>query len=130
MSVLAIDPTGRENDNGNHPFICAISTTKPRTDDKENNGKQSLGTYMQFKGRGRYKLAKCVQHCRPRVSTLLSVHYRSKSNAINAEFEINPDANDGLNYAYDAVVRNKDERRKMHGSDCECCKEVSFLFAA
>jgi len=45
---------------------------------------------------------------------------------INAAFEINPDANDGLNYAYDAVVRNKEERRKMHGSDCECCKEVSF----
>jgi len=85
----AIDLTGRDNDNG----------------DKENKDKQPLDTYLQFKGRGRYKLAKF------------------KSRTINAEFEINPDANDGLNYAYDAVVRDKDERRKMHGSDCECCKE-------
>ncbi|KAF9784517.1 DNA repair protein endonuclease SAE2/CtIP C-terminus-domain-containing protein [Thelephora terrestris] len=76
-----------------------------KEDDKENMDKQALDTYVRFKGRGRYKLPK------------------SKSSTINAEFEINPDANEGLNYAYDAVVRNKEERRKMHGSDCECCKE-------
>ena len=63
-----------------------------------------------------------------RAARLADLYSRSKSKAINAEFEINPDENDGLNYAYDAVVRNKEERRKMHGGDCECCREVIFLF--
>jgi len=56
----------------------------------------------------------------------LTLRSRDKSESVNAAFEINPDANNGLNYAYDTVVRNKEDRRKMHGSDCECCKEVSF----
>ena len=60
------------------------------------------------------------------VTRLANLHSRPKSETINAAFEINPDANGGLDYAYDTVVRNKEERRKMHGSDCECCKEVSF----
>jgi len=85
---------------------------------------------VQFKGRGRYKVVKCVEGVRYRLSLLLTVHSRPKSETINAAFEIDPDANGGLNYAYDAVVRNKEERRKMHGSDCECCKEVSSALSA
>jgi hypothetical protein len=30
-----------------------------------------------------------------------------------------------LNYQYDQVVRNKDERRKLDAGDCECCHEVN-----
>lgn len=58
--LTVIDLTGQDKDNGNYPDICATSTTKLLIDDKENKGKQPLDTYMQFKGRGRYKLAKCV----------------------------------------------------------------------
>jgi len=86
--------------------VIDLTSLDRGNDDKEGKRKQPLDTYMQFKGRGRYKPA------RP-----------TSSETINAEFEINPSANDGLNYAYDAVVRNKEERRKMHGGDCECCKE-------
>lgn len=55
-----IDLTDQDKDSGNHPAICVSSTTKLPTGDKENKGKQPLETYMQFKGRGRYKLAKCA----------------------------------------------------------------------
>lgn len=41
------------------------------------------------------------------------------------EYEVDPDRNDGANYQYHNVVRGRDERRKMHGGDCECCREVS-----
>lgn len=61
LTIFAvIDLTGPDCDDGNHPLICATFTIKPLLDDKENKGKRLLGTYMQFKGRGRYKLAKCV----------------------------------------------------------------------
>ncbi|EIW75951.1 hypothetical protein CONPUDRAFT_131453 [Coniophora puteana RWD-64-598 SS2] len=40
---------------------------------------------------------------------------------INSAFTINPDANGGRAYAYDSVVRNRDERRHMDAGDCECC---------
>ena len=55
-----IDLTGPERDDGNQPIICVTFIAKLLPGDKENKGKQSLDTYMQFKGRGRYKLAKCV----------------------------------------------------------------------
>lgn len=45
---------------GNHLLVCAKFATKLLPDDKENKSKQPLDTYLQFKGRGRYKLAKCV----------------------------------------------------------------------
>lgn len=41
------------------------------------------------------------------------------------QYEINPNANGGLNYAYNQTVRKKDERKKMHATDCECCSDVS-----
>ncbi|EIW74925.1 hypothetical protein CONPUDRAFT_66547, partial [Coniophora puteana RWD-64-598 SS2] len=41
---------------------------------------------------------------------------------INSAFMINPDANDGCAYAYDSVVRNREERRHMDAGDCECCR--------
>ncbi|KAK4685524.1 hypothetical protein P7C73_g4625, partial [Tremellales sp. Uapishka_1] len=38
------------------------------------------------------------------------------------EYEIDPDKNQGNKYQYHDVVRKKDERKKMHGGDCECCQ--------
>lgn len=129
-TFLVIDLAGPGCDHGKHPLICAKFTPNLLPDDKENKGKHPLDTYMEFKGRGRYKLAKHVCHYGHRLPVPLTFHSRSRPETINSAFEINPDANDGLNYAYDAVVRNKEERRKMHGNDCECCKEVSFHFPA
>jgi len=120
-----IDLTVSDCGNGNHPLICAAITTDVLLDDKENKGKKPLDTYVQFKGRGRYKVVKCAG-VGTGLPVLLTVDSRPKSETLNAAFEIDPDTNGGLNYAYDAVVRNKEERRKMHGSDCECCKEVGF----
>jgi len=61
LTVFAvIDLTGPECDDGNQPIICVTFTAKLLPGDKENKGKQPLDTYMQFKGRGRYKLAKSV----------------------------------------------------------------------
>jgi hypothetical protein len=41
---------------------------------------------------------------------------------------INTEQNQGLPYAYDEVVRKKDERKGLTGSSCEQCKEVcAFL---
>ncbi|KAF9239649.1 DNA repair protein endonuclease SAE2/CtIP C-terminus-domain-containing protein [Melanogaster broomeanus] len=42
---------------------------------------------------------------------------------INSRFSIRKDRNDGVNHQYDAVVRNREERKHMLGEDCECCRE-------
>eukprot|EP00058_Branchiostoma_floridae_P004616 XP_002590104.1 hypothetical protein BRAFLDRAFT_83382 [Branchiostoma floridae] len=34
-----------------------------------------------------------------------------------------PRKEEGPNYKYAQVVRKKDERRKLHGHDCQCCKD-------
>ncbi|KAK0186271.1 DNA repair protein endonuclease SAE2/CtIP C-terminus-domain-containing protein [Armillaria mellea] len=67
------------------------------------NAKQT-NDYSAFKGRGRYAKD-------------------SKEKTINETFAIDPTHNDGLDFQFDAVVRNKDERRKLHGGDCECCRD-------
>lgn len=46
------------------------------------------------------------------------------------EYEIDPDQNDGQKFQYHDVRRNREERAKMHGGDCECCKDVSLRFLA
>ncbi|WVQ74218.1 hypothetical protein IAR50_003812 [Cryptococcus sp. DSM 104548] len=38
------------------------------------------------------------------------------------EYEINPLANEGAKFAFHDVKRKKEERKHMHGGDCECCK--------
>jgi len=43
---------------------------------------------------------------------------------INSRFSIQKDHNHGLDFQYDTVVRNQEERRQMLGDDCECCHEV------
>lgn len=44
---------------------------------------------------------------------------------INSRFSIRKDRNDGMDFQYDVVVRNREERKRMLGSDCECCREAS-----
>ncbi|ODN73225.1 hypothetical protein L202_07783 [Cryptococcus amylolentus CBS 6039] len=38
------------------------------------------------------------------------------------EYEINPNANEGAKFAFHDVKRKKEDRKHMHGGDCECCK--------
>ncbi|XP_078591252.1 uncharacterized protein LOC144870669 isoform X2 [Branchiostoma floridae x Branchiostoma japonicum] len=40
-----------------------------------------------------------------------------------ADFDRVPRKDEGPNYKYAQVVRKKDERRKLHGHDCQCCKD-------
>ncbi|KAJ6573964.1 DNA repair protein endonuclease SAE2/CtIP C-terminus-domain-containing protein [Mycena vulgaris] len=68
---------------------------------------KQLTDYSAFKGRGRYGKAPAA----------------SGSDTINAAYAIDPAQNGGLNFQYDAVVRGKDERRRMAGGDCECCRD-------
>ena len=55
---------------------------------------------------------------------VLHIHSRAGDTTINAQYTINPNQNEGLNYQYDLVVRNRDERRRLEAGDCECCREV------
>lgn len=50
---------------------------------------------------------------------------RSGMDTINSRFSIRKDRNDGVDFQYDAVIRNREERKRMLGSDCECCREAS-----
>ncbi|CAK5265364.1 unnamed protein product [Mycena citricolor] len=47
----------------------------------------------------------------------------SKTATINSKYAIDPAKNDGKDYQYDEVVRGRAERRKLHGGDCECCRD-------
>ncbi|XP_078671842.1 uncharacterized protein LOC144911609 [Branchiostoma floridae x Branchiostoma belcheri] len=40
-----------------------------------------------------------------------------------ADFDRVPRKDAGPNYKYSKVVRKRDERRKLHGHDCQCCKD-------
>ncbi|KAG9012376.1 hypothetical protein FRB93_001799 [Tulasnella sp. JGI-2019a] len=75
----------------------------------------SAADYAQYKGNGRYA----------RADTSSNVRH------ISALYEIDKSKNDGLAHAYDAVVRNKEKRKKLDATDCECCKDyyqaIGFL---
>ncbi|KAJ7480097.1 DNA repair protein endonuclease SAE2/CtIP C-terminus-domain-containing protein [Mycena galericulata] len=62
--------------------------------------------YSAFKGRGRYGNA-----------------HGSVNDTINALYAIDPAQNGGIDFQYDAVVRGKEDRRRMEGGDCECCRD-------
>ncbi|KAF5372374.1 hypothetical protein D9615_009280 [Tricholomella constricta] len=69
-------------------------------------GQKRLEDYSVFKGRGRY--AKDAS---------------TANESINAQFEIDPSRNGGLDFQYDEVVRTRDDRRQMDAGDCECCRD-------
>lgn len=54
-----------------------------------------------------------------------------KQPATAADFAINPAMNDGIDYAYHEVVRNREARKCLPGCTRTCCKEVGkFVEAA
>ncbi|TXT04417.1 uncharacterized protein COLE_07236 [Cutaneotrichosporon oleaginosum] len=60
--------------------------------------------YAAYKGKGRYVAP-------------------SDTTTFADEYEIDPARNDGVGYQFDAVVRDRAARRRMHGGDCECCRD-------
>ncbi|KAF9524911.1 DNA repair protein endonuclease SAE2/CtIP C-terminus-domain-containing protein [Crepidotus variabilis] len=72
----------------------------------KNSSQKRSHDYSSFKGRGRY-----------------AANVQNADKTINGQFVINPVLNSGKNYQYDEVVRNREERKKMHGGDCECCRD-------
>ncbi|KAG9095538.1 hypothetical protein FS749_010251, partial [Ceratobasidium sp. UAMH 11750] len=74
---------------------------------RRKSGPQVLADYQQYKGRGRY----AAGTSNPADKT------------INSEYEIDPTRNNGMAFEFDAVVRDKNERRKLNAGDCIACKE-------
>ncbi|KZT64437.1 hypothetical protein DAEQUDRAFT_769724 [Daedalea quercina L-15889] len=62
--------------------------------------------YSAYKGRGRY-----------------AVGARGDADTINARYEVNADENNGVGHQFEEVVRDKERRKRLHGADCECCRE-------
>ena len=83
--------------------------------------------YSAFKGRGRYGKGAESNQCVIYFFLWFGLSHVSRpgDTTINAQYTIDPNQNEGLNYQYDQVVRNKDERRRLDASDCECCHEVN-----
>lgn len=52
-------------------------------------------------------------------------HGKDRDATINAQYRIDQNRNNGLDFQYDAVVRNRQERRQLDAGDCECCRDVS-----
>ncbi|KAJ7630433.1 DNA repair protein endonuclease SAE2/CtIP C-terminus-domain-containing protein [Roridomyces roridus] len=91
---------GQENRVGTRPNGENTPPARPSS-----TGKQ-LTDYSAYKGRGRYGSA-----------------HAAGDRTINASYAINPAHNGGVNYQYDAVVRGREDRRRMEGGDCECCRD-------
>lgn len=47
----------------------------------------------------------------------------------DVHYRLNPSKNAGVVFQFDDVVRNKHERRRLDGDDCECCHDVRPLFS-
>ena len=59
---------------------------------------------------------------------LLLILYSSDGNTtINARYKIDANRNNGLDFQYDAVVRNREERKHLNAGDCDCCRDVSVF---
>jgi hypothetical protein len=46
---------------------------------------------------------------------------------INSAYEVDPAQNAGHDFAFDEVVRNREERRRLPASDCEQCRAVGVI---
>ncbi|KAF9023250.1 hypothetical protein BDZ89DRAFT_1192566 [Hymenopellis radicata] len=95
--------------NSKELFAKAARRTKRRSLLYETKIPQGID-YSKYKGRGRYSNIGATQH-------------DAHNTTINATFAIDPSRNDGLDYAYEEVVRGKKKRRNLHGGDCECCRD-------
>jgi len=87
--------------------------------------------YAPYKGRGRYaQAAPQYVFYPPHVVDYIELRclrYRQDKEPVAALFEINRDRNDGLDFQYDGVERNKAKRRQMDATDCECCRDVRLF---
>ncbi|KAF7340137.1 SAE2 domain-containing protein [Mycena venus] len=82
-----------------------MAENAPTSTPANTSASKQLTDYSAFKGRGRYgKTA-------------------AGNDTINASYAIDPARNDGVDFQYDAVVRGKEDRRRMDGGDCECCRD-------
>ncbi|KAJ7226078.1 hypothetical protein GGX14DRAFT_131581 [Mycena pura] len=86
---------GRENRRGPASTPAHTDASKQRTD------------YSVYKGRGRYG------------KTL------AENDTINSSYAIDPARNGGVHFQYEEVVRGREDRTRLEGGDCECCREVS-----
>ena len=61
------------------------------------------------------------------VGDYLLIRFRCSdtNTSINAQYKVHSGRNGGIDFQYDAVVRNKEERRHLEAGDCECCRDVS-----
>lgn len=50
-----------------------------------------------------------------------------RQTGVGGQYEIDPKLNEGHAHQFHDVKRSRAERRKMHGGECECCKEVSWI---
>ncbi|KDQ23475.1 hypothetical protein PLEOSDRAFT_1114448 [Pleurotus ostreatus PC15] len=80
--------------------------TTPTPSAPARNGR--LTDYSAYKGRGRY--------AQPAQSS-------GSSKPINTLFAIDPKRNGGLDFQFEEVVKNKEDRKKLHAGDCECCRD-------
>jgi hypothetical protein len=85
--------------------------------------------YSRYKGRGRYaqdKLWVLLLRCsRPALTQPCS----GPDITINAQYQIDPSRNEGSNFPFHTVERQPSARKRMHGGDCECCRDVSATIA-
>lgn len=58
------------------------------------------------------------------MNLIVTYRFSGASTTLNALYEINPARNGGLNFAFDEVVRKKEERKKMEAGACPDCIEV------
>ncbi|RPD61556.1 hypothetical protein L226DRAFT_485405 [Lentinus tigrinus ALCF2SS1-7] len=68
--------------------------------------KKHPSSYSIYKGRGRY-----------------GAEAQAARETINAMYEIDPERNNGVNFQFEEVVRDKEKRKHMHAADCECCRD-------
>ncbi|KAI0922869.1 hypothetical protein AcV5_009738 [Taiwanofungus camphoratus] len=90
----------------------ASSPSTPAT--KTNGGKENMGSasagkrypqdYSIYKGRGRY-----------------AAEASASKNTINAVYRIDSEKNGGVDFQFDNVVRNAEDRKQLHAVDCKCC---------
>ncbi|KAJ7785711.1 hypothetical protein B0H16DRAFT_1487726 [Mycena metata] len=92
---------GRENRVDRH----TNGENAPASTPANGSGNKQITDYSAFKGRGRYGKAS------------------AGDDTINASYAIDPARNNGVDFQYDAVVRGKEDRRRMLGGDCECCRD-------
>ena len=64
--------------------------------------------------------------CECHISRCVLVLMSLSESRVEDEYEIDPKQNEGANFQFHDVKRRKEDRQKMHGTDCECCREVSF----